>query len=148
MANQRGFAWLDESVEHTDRDCARAQALADKWSELHNAEENRLFQLQFMEEGGRSYDPSEDCECEYCIKANHDCDGEGDDCTICSMKIELTECESVKSFNEDREARRAERELEVELVEDKLQRIGARIMRPYEHWNEEERLIEYAERER
>lgn len=33
-------------------------------------------------------------------------------------------------------------------LEEQLDRLGARMMRPYEHWNEEERLMEYLERDR
>lgn len=35
--------------------------------------------------------------------------------------------------------------LELETIENQLAFLGARIMRPYEHWNEEERAVEYFE---
>ena len=35
--------------------------------------------------------------------------------------------------------------LEAEVIEEMLQTLGARMMRPYEHWNEEERYMEWAE---
>jgi hypothetical protein len=34
------------------------------------------------------------------------------------------------------------------VVEELLGELGARMARPYEHWNEEEHLMEYAERDR
>lgn len=36
----------------------------------------------------------------------------------------------------------------IDAIEIILNSHGARVMRPYEHWNEEERLMEYLERER
>jgi regulator of protease activity HflC (stomatin/prohibitin superfamily) len=38
-----------------------------------------------------------------------------------------------------------EEELELEALEAELARHGARMMRPYEHWNEEEKYMEYME---
>jgi len=35
--------------------------------------------------------------------------------------------------------------LEQETIEGQLSQIGARLMRPYEHWNEEEAYMEYSE---
>lgn len=35
--------------------------------------------------------------------------------------------------------------LEQETIEGQLEQIGARLMRPYEHWNEEEAYMEYIE---
>lgn len=39
----------------------------------------------------------------------------------------------------------AQHETQVSAIEEALERHGARIMRPYEHWNEDERLMEYME---
>ena len=102
------------------------------------------------EEEGRYYDPSEDCECDFCLKANHDCNEDGAEggCSHCAIVTDLTECESVRDHNRQMAEREAERDLEIELCEDKLEAIGARMMRPYEHWNEDERFMEWSERER
>ena len=91
------FAWLDETIEHSDADFTRATALAAKWSQLQSRQEYRYFTL------------SDDDLCDPC------------------------------------EAKQAELDLDLELVEDKLAAIGARMMRPYEHFNEEERYMEYME---
>jgi hypothetical protein len=56
--------------------------------------------------------------------------------------------EELKEWEARGEARRAEEALEIELVEDKLQRLGARMARPYEHWNEDEQAMAWAERDR
>lgn len=35
--------------------------------------------------------------------------------------------------------------IEMELIEEQMAALGARMMRPYEHWNEDERYMEYME---
>lgn len=37
---------------------------------------------------------------------------------------------------------------EEDAIEAKLAELGARIMRPYEHWNEDEAYMQYSERDR
>lgn len=145
MSIHRSFTWINENVEHTDEENARAAALANKWSALKTAEEERYFRRQSDEDEGR-YDYQ--CECEFCITRNHRCDehGENGGCSLCDLAktTSMTECE----LEARRREQEAERDLEIELVEDKLARLGARMMRPYEHWNEDERLMEYMERDR
>ena len=119
----RDFTWLDENVEHSDADCARASALAKKWSQLKTQEEHEGYRRQFECERGDGPEPCEDCDA--CLN---------DDFENC---IYILDC--IRTQNEYR----AERDLEIELVEDKLEKLGARMMRPYEHWNEDERYMEY-----
>lgn len=48
-------------------------------------------------------------------------------------------------------ARKVQDELDLrtlQTIEDMLAEYGARLMRPYEHWNEEEQYREYMERDR
>ena len=158
----RGYVWLDEAVERSDQEEARASALAKRWSALHDDEEQKAFALMAdMDEGrGYDYDPYEDCECEYCLVANHNCvtcslaetdpSHECDEscCSICATSRTLTECASRAADKVEKLKVESERRLEVEIVEEKLARLGARMARPYEHWNEDERLMEYMERER
>jgi hypothetical protein len=109
----RNYAWINEEIEHSDSDCARAVALAKKWSQLMTVEENRHFTRMADQEDGRCYDFDTD--------------------------------EELKEWQSWQAEIQAERDLEIELVEDKLAAIGARMMRPYEHWNEDERYMEYME---
>lgn len=127
--NYRGFTWDDDSAEHSEYDYARAKALAKRWSELHHQEEQRGFRrMADYEDGGRDLDVCEDCAA--CLA--------GDYC----------QCERVLEIAKREREKQADRDLEIELVEDKLAQIGARMMRPYEHWNEDERYMEYMERDR
>lgn len=122
----RSFAWIDENAEHPDSDDARATALAKKWSALQSAEEDRGFRrMAEYEDGGREIDTCEDC--------------------AACQRGDYSQCEQVLEMNKRQAALQAERELEIELIEDKLSAIGARMMRPYEHWNEDERYVEYME---
>jgi|ERR1700741_585030 len=143
----RSYAWIDETIEHSEEDRIRAVTLAKKWSELKSLEEERYFNRQSDMENGYDYDRYEDCECEFCLKNNHVCNKDDSNglCALCASTTELTECESERKDRERRDEKRVEQELEIELIEDKLERIGARMMRPYEHWNEDERYVEYME---
>lgn len=58
---------------------------------------------------------------------------------------EFESTEEMAAWLKQQAEAQAERDLEVELVEDKLAAIGARMMRPYEHWNEDERYMQYME---
>lgn len=158
----RGYAWIGEDAEHSEEDEVRAEALARRWSRLHDEEEQRAFRRQADDEDGRSRDFEPD-ECSRC-------DGSGfmgvergrspltqrwsiPDWAV-GIRCTNPDCEDGYDMGPMREeARRervldAERRLEVELLEDKLAAVGARMMRPYEHWNEDERLMEYLERDR
>ena len=35
--------------------------------------------------------------------------------------------------------------IRMEVIEELLSQLGARMMRPYEHWNEDEKYMEYME---
>jgi hypothetical protein len=155
----RSFTWTDDTVEHTDADHERAAALARRWSALHDEIEREQWARQSDLEDGRRYDPEPD----YCSV----CNGEGEigivvppgeipghfrrpewlvgiDCPAanCEDGRDLT---PIIEYEKRERARTADRALELELIEDKLAALGARMMRPYEHWNEDERLVEYLE---
>lgn len=72
-------------------------------------------------------------------------------CGLTNIRCSNPNCEDGYDMADARESERAravaeaERALEMELVEDKLALIGARPMRPYEHWNEDEQYMQYME---
>ena len=127
------FAWLDDSIEHSDSDSARATAIAKKITCLLNEAEQRSFRAMADSESGYDYDPYEDCECPACLAANES------GCPDCEARLEDARQLDVVQ---------AERDLDLEMLEDKLQAVGARMMRAYEHWNEDERYMQYMESER
>ena len=127
----RSYAWINDAVEHDEHDKARATALARRWSQMKNEEERRMYDRMARIEDGRE-DREEGC-------------GDEDECTFCSDG-DYYNCPQEVAYRARRAAAQAERDLEIELIEDKLAALGARMMRPYEHWNEDERYMEYMER--
>ncbi len=154
--NYRGFTWTDEQAEHSEADELRAKLLSQKWSELHHAREQKQFRRQFDAEDGGGYEPDECSSCE----------GKGELGTVrdgrfrvyhesdCSELIHGIICPDCQGDGYDKTCEKLERErriaedLEIEVVEEMLEKMGARMMRPYEHWNEDERYMEYMERDR
>jgi hypothetical protein len=161
VGNQRGYVWLDESVERSDREEARAHALATRWSQLHNEAEERMFAAMADAEEGRGYDLEPD-PCDVCggtgylgaIHPTYGCGNCGCPDELVRIKCTSPNCEDgydvgpIREAKERRAAREEERRLEVEIVEEMLERLGARMARPYEHWNEDEQLVQWMERDR
>jgi hypothetical protein len=127
------FTWFDDSIEHSDSDAARAIVIARKITNLHNEAEQRCFRMMADVDSGYDYDPYEDCECPACIAADES------GCPACEARLE---------DQRQLDVVQAERDLDLEMLEDKLRAIGARMMRPYEHWNEDEAYMQYMESDR
>lgn len=119
------FAWINDEMEHSDADSARAAAIAKKITQLLNESEQCSDS-----EDGRDYDPYEDCECDACIAA------EENGCP---------DCEARKEDERQTAIVEAERELDLEMLSEKLAAVGARMMSAYEHWNEDDRYMQYME---
>ena len=51
-------------------------------------------------------------------------------------------------YNARRDLYEEARQARLDIIENKMAELGARIMRPYEHWNEDERWMEWSERDR
>lgn len=172
MSNQRGFAWIDDK-EHSDQEDARATALANKWSALHNDAEARQFARQSdMEDGWGGRDGYEPEPCDVCngdgyvaldgprtpkghlVGAWTGCGGGDCPLTLVGIKCPNPNCEDgddmgpIRETQQRRLEQEAERHLEIEIVEAKLAQAGARMMRPYEHWNEDEAIMQYLEMDR
>jgi len=151
--NERDYTWLDDR-EHTDEDDARASALARRWSVLHDDAEQRYFSRLSDIENGRcnEYEP------DYCEVCGGECflgvEGRWGGCdAACPLNLVGISCPNptcedgyevgpVREAEQRQAAARADRELEREIIEEKLARLGARMMRPYEHWNEDEQYMQ------
>ncbi len=165
----RTFTWVRDDEERSDQDERRAEALARRWSELQTQIENESFEAQWRREEGNDYEPPE---CETCggrgvCGIEHPTSWRASSVVLASAFSDCCHCHGQpfieligitcgdcngdgydKSGERAKAARDSDRNLEIELLEDKLAAIGARMMRPYEHWNEDERIMEYMERER
>lgn len=154
--NYRGIAWLDESVERSEGETLRVEALGRKWSRLHHAREQEQFKRQFDEDEGRCWEPDECGSCEG--RGSHGLEFQSRrreyhevDCPNQLHGIVCSECGGDgydRSYEKREKECRISEDLEIEVVEGMLEKLGARMMRPYEHWNEDERYMEYMERDR
>ena len=155
----RGYVWIDETIEHSEQDSDRAALLAKKWSALHSRQENIRFEAEYRAERFEDYEP-EPCEtcggdCFLGMDGTRNRHGELVDrpCWVVGIACPNPDCSDgldLGPINKARSARataEAELDLEIELVNDKLALIGARMMRSYEHWGEEEQRIAYMEGE-
>jgi hypothetical protein len=123
----RNYTWIDQRIEHDELEAARAASLARKWSELKTRQEERQFKRQadIEDYGFTGPEPCE--ECERCIAGEFD------------------QCVGIVDFEKKRSAIHDDENMEIEIVERMLDEMGARMMRPYEHWNEDELMMEYME---
>jgi hypothetical protein len=121
----RAWTWLDDvEIDEADMDkrTPLLDALARQWSTLHDAEELRGFARQSDMEDGRDevpdYDTAEEAE---------------------SAQLMEREMSSLRARQHD---------AQLSAITDKMHEYCARMMRPYEHWNEDERYMQYMESDR
>ena len=161
--NYRGWRWIDEdgTSEHSEAVRLEVERLSLAWSELHHAQEQRGFERQAAFEDG-DYGP----EPEPCDR----CGGLGQlgiepprvtrhgaswpnwcgehSCPNARIGITCPECGGDgfdRSPEREAEIRLESERLQIESVEAALLHHGARMMRPYEHWNEDEAYMQYQE---
>lgn len=142
--NRRGWEFLD-SNETPDLDTPKGQALKahldalmNSWSDIHHEMESEAWSIQSAREDpgydAYEYDPR-NCECD---------EGREDDPDeLCSH-----DRASLTQYEEAERLRIASRALRQRLIESELASLGARPMRPYEHWNEDEAYMAWSERDR
>jgi hypothetical protein len=164
MSVSRGWTWDNEN-RHSDEQLELIEptlnALAAEWSSVQTEIEHEGFRRQRQIEDG---DGPEDPECEhcdrghvgydrrrkfYCLQGQHR--GNPDEqlvfpkCLACNgTGIDQKEVARVNKIVRQREA---SRQVRLEVIEGMLEKYGARMMRPYEHWNEDEAYMAYAEQD-
>lgn len=115
----RSWTWIEDSQEKTEEEMEEIEPLlndlAAQWSTLHDANEQRGFRRQAAMEG-EDYDEPEP-------------EDEAD-----AYRMQQLDA-----------LRQRQHAAQVEAIEDALFAHGARMMRPYEHWNEDERYMQYME---
>ncbi len=118
----RGWTWIDEDAERTEEFIATHTPVLDElarmWSELTTAQEQRRFAHQADMEDGYYPEPEYDTDEEFY-----------------AAKLMETERANLK-------------QAEIDAIEERLAHYGARMMRAYEHWNEDEAYMQYMERDR
>jgi hypothetical protein len=141
--NYRGWTWTEEAAA-PDLDSprgqavsARATALMNEWSELrHDIEQEGFRRARYYDgdEYDEGYDPR-NCECD------EGRDSDPDELCVHDRK-------SLERVEESERVRVAGRQLRLDLIEAELDGLGARPMRTYEHWAEDEAYMRYMECER
>lgn len=130
----------DEPSNHYESISARADALAKWWSDLNTEAERAEWRRQSDYEDGNGYDPGED----YPRGSWYD-GGEDDPQYIADVASFEAEMQKVEDA---RRAVIALRDEQMRYCETRLAELGVRLMRPYEHWNEDEAYMQWAERDR
>lgn len=146
----RGFVFDDDVLEYGDDDeldlkskirQEMVEKLAAEWNQINRKIEERSW---------RSRDERDD-EADY--YADRACD-EGDNAVYDALKENpnLSEEEqneirknAEEHYYKELDKKNNEIYLRRDVIEDLLRDLGARMMRPYEHWNEDERYYEYME---
>jgi hypothetical protein len=116
----RSWTWTDEteiSEEEMEKRTPLLNSLAQQWSALHDAEEQRGFiRRARMDDFDDGPEPED-------------------------------EADAYRMQQLDR-LRSAQHAAQVQAIEDAIAAQGARMMRPYEHWNEDESYMRYMECDR
>jgi hypothetical protein len=118
---ERGWTWIDEEVEHPREEALKPllDRLAGEWSTLQTSIEQKGWARQAaMENPGECDEPDFDTD------------------------------EEAASYRQVQQVTRELEGLRLTAIESQLEHFGARLRRPYEHWNEDEAIMEYAERDR
>lgn len=143
--NSRGWTPIDGDPRWEDEGyygevSAKLDGLMLWWSQLtHEAEQRQWARERDLDEGYR-YN-GEDAP----MRRDYDRGPEGD----AEYEAELAQwVAEFAAFNKARHAKDEMARSQMEFIETQLHEAGARVMRPYEHWNEDERYMEYMERSR
>lgn len=142
---QRTWTWLNEDSEPTEgmREATSAEcaALMARWNKLEAQREMRSLHEC------NEYEDDEDAEL-FAVTAQEIADEQGlsdrDARDFVDRYVE-------EQLNERDAARAAEATRLVQqqaLIVSMLNTLGARLARPYEHWNEEEKMMQYLEEDR
>lgn len=122
-----GWTWKDDAFKGLEDEAMEAEMerrepsvkmIAEELSNLREERERAGFERQAREEDG------------------------------CFDEPEFDTDEEEAAFRLQQETRNELERARERALEEQLDKLGARMMRPYEHWNEDERLMEYLERDR
>lgn len=133
----RSWTYLDEERGEplSEHDQARADGLARWWSELRAEDERSGWDRR------RAYEDGDDCYYPFDDpgrRSDYDSEAEYDAAVRAFEK-------AVEEYHRKERAVVAEREEKMRYVEEELAKLGCRMERPYEHWNEDERWIQWEE---
>lgn len=142
---QRTWTWIDETHEPTEdmREAVTAEckALMVRWNQLEA--QRATYSMGACSE----YEDDHDAEA-YTEEAQEMADEQGLTGRDAAAFVEHYVDEKLNERDAER-GEQADRLLkQQELILRMLDTLGARLARPYEHWNEEEKLMQYLEEDR
>ena len=113
--------------------------LAEEWNAVHSR-----IERQFFMRGEIGYEDGYEDELDsYLDEVAHQAICK--DPSLTEERLAEIVGDAKREFRSSAEKRDEEQRLRLSVIEELLGDLGARMMRPYEHWNEDERLIQYLE---
>ena len=144
----RGFVIEGEYDEETGEETLKSRIrnemvskLAQEWNEYHQKIEQRSW----------ASDEERCCEEDYHAEMASDagyeaaCEAEENNPSITKEELATIRQNTEDAYYAEVKKRKHEDHERIEVIEELLNGLGARMMRPYEHWNEEEKYMEYME---
>ena len=117
------------------------EKLAKEWNDINNRVERRSWRSQEDLDEENYY--HQDCLNEEIYEAKHLALKNNPNLT--EEELDEIESQTCNSYYEKINEEESRIFLKQAAVEELLEELGARMMRPYEHWNEEEAYMEYME---
>lgn len=142
---QRTWTWINEAHEPTEdmREAVSAEcaALMHRWNQLEA--QNEVRSVFACDEYAYDHDAEA-----YAEEAQELADERGLTGRDAAEFVENYVDEQLNARDAEREAQREKVRKQQEVILQLLAALGARLARPYEHWNEDERMMQYLEEDR
>lgn len=144
----RGFVMEGDYDEETGEETLKSrirremvEKLASEWNEYHS----KIEQRGWMDEEQRANEADYHAE-----MASEEAYNAEEKALKANPNLSAEEIQDIREKAEDAyyEAKKKRDHMDhdrIEVIEELLSELGARMMRPYEHWNEDERMMEYME---
>lgn len=146
----RNWTWIDddaipEDEEQAEAVSAEADRLIAAWNDLERQIDDQRYRRQH--EDWADYVGDLIADAGHDAAAEAETRGEAEGLTGEALAAYVDAARVAAETEREEQIRRQERApaLRQRLVEDQLAAIGCRLARPYEHWHEEERLVEWME---
>jgi hypothetical protein len=117
------------------------QKLASEWNATHRKIEERSWRSE------ESYDEEADYLADLCADAVYQVlsDAEEKNPDITEESLDELRAKAEADFYAEVDKKKRIDHERLDVIEELLGELGARMMRPYEHWNEDEKYMEYME---
>ncbi len=143
----RGFVMdgeYDETGEETLKSTIRREMvskLASEWNEYHQ----KIEQKSWVSDDERHDEADYLAEQAQDLAYDAECEAEEKNPNITKEELSAIRQKAIDDFYEEVNKKARIDHDRIEVIEELLSDLGTRMMRPYEHWNEDERYMEYME---